>query len=339
MRRRDFITVVGASVATAAFPRIALAQQAAKVPRIVYLSPQLDPAQFGPFQQGLADYGYIDGKNIIVETFISPTNDDLPAFAAKAVASKPDIIMANGALAAPAAKNATTTIPIVFVVSDALGNGLVTNLADPGGNLTGNTGLGPEIVGKQVEIMSEVIPALKRIALLNLPTSEANVVLTAQAAAAAKMLGIEPVIVDFVQGDDFAGQWDRVVATDAQAVYDPISSYFAANRDLLFDLQIRTKLPIISSATFDPPVVTPFVGVVSYGANNSARFRQAAAFIDAILKGAKPGDLPVRQPSVFDFAVNLDAAKKIGITIPPSILAQATMVIDYGIRAPRGTTK
>ena len=220
-------------------------------------------------------------------------------------------------------------------VSDALGNGLVTNLAHPGGNITGNTQMSPDLVGKQIEIMKEVIPALRRIALLNLPTSQPNVVLTTLASDAAKALGIEPVVVDFIQGDDFETQFDRVVATGAQAVYGqlapiswPIKTYCSI---------FRSKPNFLSSspAIYDPPVVTPFVGVISYGPKITVIFRRAAAFFDAILKGAKAGDLPVEQPTVFDLAVNLDAAKKIGITIPPDILAQATLVIDYDIRAPQ----
>src|SRR5438270_10417151 len=173
MRRRDFIALAGAA---AAFPRVALGQQAAKVPQIAFLSIPMPAENMPAIQQGLRDFGYVDGKNITVDVFTAPTNSDLPTFAARAVASKPDIILCWGIPAAQAASVLTSTIPIVFTTAngDPLNSGLIASWAHPGGDITGNTLFGPDVVAKQVGIMRETLPAAKRIAVLNVPGNAAN---------------------------------------------------------------------------------------------------------------------------------------------------------------------
>ena len=323
MNRRDFVALAGAA---AAFPRVAFAQQAAKVPRVAVLSiPEL-PQVIEAFNQGLADFGYTDGKNIAIELFTAPTTVDLPAFAARAVASKPDVILTQGTPASQAAQAATNTIPIVFTaINDPLGVGLISSLAHPGGNITGDTLLAPDLVGKQLALAKEIIPSLQRLAVLNLPANPSAALLLDQVRAGSKALNLEPVVIDFTETEDFATQFAKVMGAGAQAVYQLSLTYFTDNRQLIFSLLVADRLPLISSGIIEG---LPFGGFVAYGPSTTASWRRSVSFIDAILKGAKPGDLPVEQPTVFDFVVNLATAKAIGITIPPSILAQATQVVQ-----------
>ena len=228
MKRRDFIALAGAA---AVFPRLAFAQQA-KVPRIAFLSIPVTPQFYDAFNQGLADFGYFDGKNITVDYFTAPTTNDILAFAAKAVASKPDIIWTSGTTTAQAVQRLTTTIPVVFYLNDPLSAGLVQSLAHPGGNLTGVTLLAPDLVGKELAILKEVVPAMTAVVVLNLPANAAaSVPIMDQVRIAAKALAIEPVVVDFVEGKNFSTQFDQVVSTQTQAAYVPSLQYFTDNRD------------------------------------------------------------------------------------------------------------
>jgi putative ABC transport system substrate-binding protein len=324
MRRRDFITLVGASAATTALPRIVLAQQ--RLPRIAFVYPvNWQPELIQACLQGLADYGYVDGRTITLETFPSPTDPAaMPAVLAQVVASQPDIILASVTDLALAARRATATIPIVFGISgDPVGYGVVASLAQPGGNATGNSLLTPDLVGKQLGLMKETMPTLKRLVALSIPAEIPNAPVMEQVRVAAESLNLELVVVDFVDGADFSTQFDRVVAASPQAVYVRTSAYFAANRDVLQDLQIKHKLPL-----FHPDAAGFPRAMVSYGANVAAVLRKTGSYVDAILRGAKPQDLPVAQPTVFDLGVNLTTAKALGITIPPTILAQATRIIE-----------
>jgi putative ABC transport system substrate-binding protein len=287
----------------------------------------------------LADYGYLDGKNVALEFFTAPSNPEVAAYAMRAVASGPDVLFANGTPPSLAAKNATTSIPTVFFVADPIAIGLVTSMAHPGGNLTGITNQAPGLVSKQLGLLKELLPSLRRLALLNVPADPVSALQTELAKAPADALGIEPVVVDFIEGEDFATQFERVIAAKVDAAHQPAVTYFTQTaRDQLFDLLLRHKLPAMGT-NFVEGGTTPFIGVINYGASNPGIIRQAVSLIDAILKGAKPGDLPVQQPASWDLGINLDSARKMGLTVPTSILAQATVVVDEDWRAPKAVAK
>jgi putative ABC transport system substrate-binding protein len=329
------LTLAGAA---AAFPRVALAQESAKVPRVAWLSTALPPAYPRAFRQGLEELGYIEGRTIVVEAFTANTTSDFATFAASAVADRFDVIVTYGTPATAAAKNATGTIPIVFtVVSDPVGAGFVASLAQPGSNITGNSNLGVGLVGKHLSIIKDLVPTSTRVAVLSLPTDVNSLAINDQVPMAARAVNLVPVFVDFREDQDFTSQFTRVVATGAEAVYMPAVSYFAnANRDLFFDLIVRSKLPSLVVAGVIDGAAIPFAGLVNYAPSARALTRRAASYVDAILRGAKPADLPIELAAVFDFAVNTWMAKQIGVTIPESILAQATVVADYDFRALRG---
>jgi putative ABC transport system substrate-binding protein len=315
--------LAGAAGAAVALPGMPRAAQPARVPRIAFLSIPQSPAIMEAIRLGLADHGYVDGQTITFEPFIAPTTPDLPGFALKAVASVPDVILTAGTPATIRARAATNTIPIVFgATNDPVGLGLVASLARPGGNVTGNSMFAPDIASKQLGIAREIMPGLKRIAVLNLPADPAIVVVAQTVREAAGQLSIETVPLDFVEAEDFVRQFAPAVASGAGAFYVPSSVYFRANREALFDLQFQHKVPF-----FGADVIEPFRGLFGYGPNAAAVYRRSGGFIDAILKGVPPADLPVQQPTEFDFIVSLATAKSFGIAVPPSILAQATIVV------------
>jgi putative ABC transport system substrate-binding protein len=327
MRRRDFIALVGALAA--AWPLAARAQQPARLPRVVYFTAvSLEPGNIGAYQQGLAERGYVDGKNITLEYVIAPTIADLPAYAAKIVASKPDIIVCWGGAVAGAVQTATKTIPIVFLaVGDPVGFGLVASLARPGGNITGIGGELQVVTSKQMAILREAVPGIKRVAVLYLPASPANALRAEHVRTAAIGQGVEPVMIGFVDGQDLVPQFERVVAAGVQAAFDTGSQYTNANRDLLWELLVKAKIPAFVTGRVESGAHL-MSGVVSYGVAALQNERPVGEYVDHILKGVKPADIPVQQPRLYDFAVDLKAAKLIGITIPPSILAQATLIIE-----------
>ena len=324
IRRRDLIALAGVA---AAFPRMAFAQRAAKIPRVVYLSLSTNSGTIGAFKDGLRDYGYADGNNVAVEFVNAGTVENLPMEAARIAATKPDIVVPEGSAAALAMRDVTTTIPIVFVlVGDPVGVGLVPDLVHPGGNLTGGSGLYYDLPAKQLSILRELVPSLKRMAVLYTPTV-AVVRNTEQVRTAAVAAGIEPVLIAFKDGQDITSQFAPVVAAGADAGFVVANQYMDAvdTNNTLHDLLVGAKLPTLAQQIY-PGVAHAALGVVAYGASTIAGVREAGSFIDAILKGVRPGDIPVQLPTVFDFEVDVGTAKAIGITVPPSILAQATQV-------------
>ena len=187
---------------------------------------------------------------------------------------------------------------------------------------TGNTNVAPDLVGKQLAIMKEIIPAMTRIVELKHSASPSSALITPQVQSAAKILGIESISIDFLDGVDFSAQFYRVVAAAPQAAYIPADAYFAPISDLLADLQVKNKIPLLAPSTSQPRAL------VDYGPSSTVLARMTGPYVDAILKGAIPADLPVEQPTVFDLALNLTTARALGITIPPSVLAQATQVVQ-----------
>jgi putative ABC transport system substrate-binding protein len=331
VRRRQFITLAGAAVGVTALSRKALAQQAlARVPRIAWLtSSVLTVTQFIAqpnnvvFFDRLGELGYVNGKTLAVDFYLAPTVGEMPGLAAKAVASNPNLILCNTTPAAQAAKTATGTIPIVFVgLNDPVGVGLVASLARPGGNVTGNTRVSAEVIGKQLAVVKELLPSLRRLAVLSLPADASHAPIIAQMRPAAHALNIELAIFPFDESQDFATQLERLTTADVKALFILASQYFTTRAALLPSFQVRTGIAVTGDANVRD------YGVLGYGASASALYRQAASYVDDVLKGTKPADLPVQVPTVFDLIVNLRAARAIGLVIPPAILGQATTVVE-----------
>jgi putative ABC transport system substrate-binding protein len=337
VRRRDFLALAGAATAAATIPGVAFSQ--AKMPRIVLLSVDLPPHVATAFQDGLRDFGWVDGRTLTVQLVTAPTYADLDALVPEAVATNPDLILTWGITALAYARQQTSSIPIVLGGSagDPLGSALIASWAHPGDNVTGTTLVAPDLLEQQMAILQHMTPSRRRVAMLNVPAIAVTQAKIDLAAAIAKSLGLDVVMVDFADGEDLAPQFARLVATAPDAVYVPASSYFDLHRDELYDLLVKNSLAALSTSN-EPGLPTPFAGVLSYGANADSVVRKAAYYVDAILKGARPSDLPIEfeQPTVYELGANTWAAKKMGFTIPPDLLAHAKVVIDYDIRSPKG---
>jgi putative tryptophan/tyrosine transport system substrate-binding protein len=309
------------------------AQQPKKIPRIGYLNAGIGSlssyAPREPFRQALRELGYVEGKNIIIEYRNAGGKfDRLPALAAELVRLKVDVIVTGGPPSARAAKETTATIPIVMIqVGDPVGSGFVASLARPGGNITGLSGLAPELNGKRLEILKEIIPKLSRVAVFGTSTSPDNAQSLREVELAARELKVQlqhPDIRDASNPKDMETAFRAATKGTAEAVHMMVAPAVAsANRTQIAELAVKSRLPVIYSGS----AAVEAGGLVSYGVNVDDLDRRAAIFVDKILKGAKPADLPVEQPTKFEFVINLKAAKQIGLTIPPNVLARADRVI------------
>jgi putative ABC transport system substrate-binding protein len=307
----------------------AQAQQPKKVPRIGYVSGSGDANTPGPqveaFGQGLRDLGYIEGKNILIEYRHTEAKPDrLPRLAAELVRLKVDVIVVSSALATAAARNVTREIPIVMAVAgDPVGSGHVTSLGQPGGNITGLTNLAPELGGKRLEILKEVIPGLSRVAILADPTNPVFKLQLREVETAAQALKLQVQILEVRGPNDFDDAFGAAKKGRAGAVSTLASAFLGAHRQKLVDFAEISRLP----AMYHSSGFAEIGGLMSYGVNNADLYRRAATYVDKILKGAKPADLPVEQPTKFELVINLKTAKQIGLTIPPNVLARADKVI------------
>jgi putative ABC transport system substrate-binding protein len=311
---------------------IATAQQPTKIPRIGYLggiSPSSNPARIEAFRQGLRELGYIEGKNIVIEwRHHEGKLDRLPALAAELARLKVDIIITVGPPAARAAKEATITIPIVMVqVGDPVGSGFVASLARPGGNITGLSSLAPELSGKRLELLKEIIPKLSRVAVFGTSISPDNAQSLREVELAARELKVQLQYLDIRDArdpKDIETAFRAASKGRAEAVLMMVAGAVdTAHQTRILELAITNRLPVIYRGR-------PFVeagGLMAYGVSVEDLDRRAATYVDKILKGAKPADLPVEQPKKFEFIINLKAAKQIGLTIPPNVLARADKVI------------
>jgi putative ABC transport system substrate-binding protein len=307
---------------------IAEAQQPAKIPRVGFLtasSLSVISARLDSFRQGLRDLGYAEGKNIVIEDrYAEEKIDRLPELAAELVRLKVDIIVTAGPQSTRAAKQATVTIPIVMAFDfDPVGNGFVASLARPGGNITGLSTLAPQISGKQLELLKEIVPRLNRVATLGNSTDPGNAQVVGETERAAVALGVQHLYLDARTAEDIESAFRAATKGRADAVLALSSFLFIAQRRQLVDLAVKTRFPAI----YDRREFVEAGGLMTYGVSQTDLFRRAATYVDKILKGAKPGDLPVEQPKKFEFIVNLKAAKQIGLTIPPNVLARADKVI------------
>jgi len=302
------------------------AQQPNKVARIGFLiaaSRSAISARTEAFQQGLRELGYVDGKNIVIEWRSAEGKlDHLPTVAAELVRLKVDVIVTTGSSVTRAAKEATVTIPIVMVQdNDPVGNGFVASLARPGGNITGLSTLRPEISGKQVDLLKETVPRLSRVAVLGSSTTPG----TAQALKETELAagGVKLQNLDVLGPKDIETAFRAAGKERADAVLVLSASVLNSHRTEIAKLAAKSRLPAI----YPFPEYVEAGGLMAYGPSVTDLFRRAATYVDKILKGTKPADLPVEQPTKFEFIINLKSAKQIGLTIPPNVLVRADRVI------------
>jgi len=325
MKRREFMGLIGGAVAS--LPRAARAQPAARLPTIGFLGASSASAQSewtAAFVQRLRELGWIEGRNIAIEyRWAEGRNERFAEVAAEFVQLKVDVIVTDGG-AAVAAKKVTSVTPIVFAVSaDPLGTGLVASLARPGGNVTGSTVQAPDLAGKRLGLLREAFPGLQRLAILVNPNYPAAVLEAGEAEAAAQKLGIEVVRGDIRRVDDIAPAIAGIQGR-ADGLYVCTDSFANSNRALINASALAARLPTMHGFRESARAG----GLMSYGANFPALFRRAGEFVDNILRGAKPGDLPVEQPTQFNLVLNLKTAKTLGLEIPPTLLARADEVIE-----------
>jgi putative ABC transport system substrate-binding protein len=319
------------ALAVLAAPLAAEAQQAAKIARIGYLAPNLaaDPHRSEAFRQGLRDLGYIEGRNVVIEYRDAEGKyERLPALAAELVALKVDVILAPNTVTALAAKQATKTIPIVFAgTTDPVASGLVASLARPGGNVTGGSNLNSELLGKCLELLKQAVPGVSRVAVLwqaGAVDEHTEKDRLKRAEVAARALGMRLQFVEARGPEDFDRVFSEMTRARAGALTVLGSTLFIIERRRLVDLVTKNRLP----AVYPWREFVDVGGLMAYGANSPDLYRRAATYVDRILKGTKPGDLPVEQPTKFELVINLKAAKALGLTIPPSVLTRADQVID-----------
>ena len=329
LRRVGLVSLL--CLTTLAAPLAAEAQPAAKVPRIGYLAGSLatSPHLREAFRQGLRDLGYVEGRNVVIEYRDAEGKyDRLPALAADLVALKVDVIVVTSTPAALAAKQATRTIAIVLAfVADPIGSGLVTSLARPGGNVTGLSFMAPELVGKRLELLKQAVPGASRIAVLWHPGDLGEGTekeMLKEADVAARALGVRLQVVEVRGPEDFDRAFSDMTRARADAVTVQSTNIFFIERRRLVDLAAKNRLPAMY-------LVREFVdagGLMSYAPNVADLFRRAATYVDKILKGVKPADLPVEQPTKFELVINMKTAKALGLTIPPLLLLRADQVIQ-----------
>jgi putative ABC transport system substrate-binding protein len=304
------------------------AQQPTKVPRMGFLSPSSRSSlatRYEAFRQGMRELGYVEGKNIVIESrYAEGKQDRVAALAAELVRLKVDVIVTGGTTATRAAKEATVTIPIVMTQdSDPVGSGVVASLARPGGNITGVSNLAPELGGKRLELLKQVLPWLSRVAVLVTSTVPQYAQVLKETELAAAALGVKLQFLEVLGPKDIETAFRAATNARAEAVLALNSFVINSHHKQIVDLALKSRLPAI----YPWPEPVEVGGLMAYGVNLNDLARRAATYVDKILKGAKPDDLPVEQPTKFEFVINLKAAKQIGLTIPPSVLARADKVI------------
>jgi putative ABC transport system substrate-binding protein len=330
VERRTFLGVIAGGLLAA--PLAAEAQEAAKVPRIGYLAnypPGAFPELHEAFLQGLRDLGYVEGRNVVIEYRDAEGKfERLPALAAQLLALKVDVIVAPTTAAALAVKQATSTLPTVFAVAgDPVGSGLVTSLARPGGNVTGLSLFLPGLVGKCLELLKQADPGVSLVAVLWQPggyPGRTEKDMLKEADVAARALGMRLQFVEARGPEDFNRAFSDMTRARAGALTVLGSTMFFNERRRLVELAAKIRLP----AVYPQREFVDAGGLVSYGANLADSYRRAAPYVDKILKGAKPADLPIEQPTKYELVINLKTAKALGLTIPPSLLQRADQVIE-----------
>ena len=328
MSRRVFVLICLLTAALLSTVSFAEAQQAKKLPRIGLLgalSPSISLARYEAFRQGLRDLGYVEGKNIVIEyRFAEGKLDRLSELAAELVRLKVEVIVAGGSRPTRAAKEATVTIPIVMAQdTDPVGLGFVASLARPGGNITGLSSLTGELSGKRLELLKETIPKLSRVAILGSSIQPGNAQALRETELAAGAFGVKLQYLDVLDPKDIETAFRAASKGRAEAVLTLGAAVLNSQRKQIVDLAVKSRLPGI----YGTPEYVEDGGLMTYGVSIIDLWRRAATYVDKILKGTKPADLPVEQPMKFELVINLKTAKQIGLTIPPNVLARADWVI------------
>jgi ABC-type uncharacterized transport system substrate-binding protein len=328
MRRREFITLIGGA---AAWPLVARAQQpTAKMPRVGVLWHAANAAAEGPYfralMEGFRKLGYVEGRNITIENrFPNEVPAQFKSMAADLVSLQVDVLIGVGAIASQYVKNASATIPIVFIYApDPVGSKLVDSLAHPGRNATGLTIMAPELTGKRLQFLKETIPGLTRVALLTNPNAQISNLYITEAQAAATNLGLDLQKFEARSLEELRPTFESMTRAGSQALSINSEGLFYVGRETIAKLAIEHRLPtcVWSRETLEAGAL------MSYGPDQIAICRRAAVYVDKILKGAKPAELPVEQPTKFQFLINLKTAKALGLTVPPTLLTSADEVIE-----------
>jgi putative ABC transport system substrate-binding protein len=327
--RRVFLTLLGAAVASGGVPRMLRAQQSGRVARIGFLgnsTAALEANLVGPFREGLRELGYDEGRNIAIEyRWAEGRYERFPALVRELIAAQVDLIVTAGTPASLAVKNATTSIPLVMVaVGDPVGTGLVPSLARPGGNLTGLSSIAPDLEGKRLELLREVVPALARVAVFFNSSNLFHTVSLRQAQAAAQASGLRLQTLDVRTAGDLDGAFAAIVRERPDALLIFADRVFLHNRQRMIDFATQQRLPNVNAYR----ELVEAGGLMSYGPSYEDMHRRAAIYVDKILKGAKPADLPIEQPTKFNLLLNLKAAKALAVDVPATLLARADEVIE-----------
>jgi putative tryptophan/tyrosine transport system substrate-binding protein len=304
------------------------AQQPEKIPRIGFLgnsTAALEANLIGPFREGLRELGYLEGKNIMIEwRWAEGKYERFPALIAELIASKIDLIVTAGTPASLAVKKETPSTPLVMIaVGDPVATGLVQSLSHPGGNITGLTSISAEIEGKRLELLREVVPKISHIAVFWNAASPIQVIQEKETRIAAEAMKMKMLSLGVRSADEFDNAFATILKERAGALLVLADRLFLHNRVRLMDFATKNRLPGVHAYV----ELVEAGGLMSYGPSYSGMHKRAAYFVDKILKGAKPGDLPVERPAKFELVVNLNAAKQIGVTIPPSVLYRADKII------------
>jgi putative tryptophan/tyrosine transport system substrate-binding protein len=328
MRRREFVALLGGGAA--AWPSAVRAQQSKKIPRLCFLTfdpGTLQTTRFGAFFQALRDLGYVDGATITIDYFSADGRDErFPALAAECLRRKADVLAVHTTPGAQAAKSATRTIPIVMLhPGDPVGAGVVNSLDKPGGNITGMSQVASDLAAKRLELLKEAVPGLSRVLVLAYLADPIAPLQVKALNAAARSLGVTLQIQNIRAVDDLAAAFDAGARERADGLLTTVGSIFIANRARVTELAARYRLPAMYPFSIQ---VTDAGGLMAYQPNIDDLQKHAAAYVDRILKGAKPSDLPVQQPTKFALVVNLKAAKAIGLTISESFLRRADELIQ-----------
>jgi putative tryptophan/tyrosine transport system substrate-binding protein len=327
MRRREFILALGAA---AAWPLAARAQQPpGPIPRVAFLGAESASTNrhfLDAFRQGMREHGYVEGQNItLVERWAEGRSERFPELIAELLGLKMNVILTVSLPAALAAKHATATVPIIFIASDPLGSGLIPSLARPGRNLTGfSLFLGDEFSSKWLELLSQAVPAASRVAVIWNPVNPASSHYVSVLSGAADKLGVVLHLQTVSDPDQFDGAFASMIAAQAQALVVVIDPLTVRYRDRIVELAMRNRLP----AMYGFREFVEAGGLIAYGVSVPYLCRRAAIYVDKIIKGANPAELPVEQPTRFELVVNLKTAKALGIDVPPSLLARADEVIE-----------
>ena len=320
--------ITGLTVLLLVTPLAAQAQESIPRTRVAFLgaeSASTNQHFLDAFRQGLREHGYVDGQNLTLEArWAEGRSERFPELIAELLRLKARVILTISSPAALAAKNATTTIPIVFIGGDPVGSGLVPSLAQPGGNLTGlSISLGEDFSGKWLELLKEAVPKVSRVAVLWNPTNPANAAYLAVLRGVAPKLGVKLHLAEIRDPSGFEGAFASMSAEHAQALVVVIDPLTVRYRGRIAELAAKNRLP----AMYGFREFADSGGLMAYGANVADLCRRAATYVDKILKGAKPGDLPVEQPTKFELVINMKTAKALGLTIPPALLVRADQVI------------